>query len=129
MTGLTAEQRTIWNNTGHLTVPGVFYDADMGEAEADLVRWSEGFLATLAPENEAWFLEQSTQQRVLRKLDNPVFHRTVFRSLAKSWKLLSLVEALIGPGRSCGLDYLQKTLTTALVPDRHRISANSSNQP
>ena len=70
MTGLTAEQRTIWNNTGHLAVPGVFSGTDMGEAEADLVRWSEGFLATLAPENEAWFLEQSTQQRVLRKLDN-----------------------------------------------------------
>jgi len=39
MTGLTAEQRTIWSNTGHLTVPGVFSDADMGEAEADLVFW------------------------------------------------------------------------------------------
>lgn len=97
MPELTAEQRTIWNNTGHLTVPGVFSDADMSEVEADLVRWSEGFLATLAPENEAWFLEQSTQQRVLRKLDNPVFHRPIFRQLAKSRKLLSLVEALIGP--------------------------------
>ena len=89
MTGLTAEKRTIWNNTG----PGVFSDADMGEAEVDLVRRSEGFLATLAPENEAWFLEQSTQQRVLRKLDNPVFHRPVFRSLAKSRKLLSRLSS------------------------------------
>jgi len=97
MTGLTAEQRTIWNNTGHLTVTGVFSDTDLGRAEADLIRWSEDFLATLAPEDEAWFLEQSTQQRVLRKLDNPVFHRPVFRKLAESPKLLSLVEALIGP--------------------------------
>lgn len=97
MTRLTAEQRTIWNNTGHLTVPGVFSEADMSEAEADLLRWGEEFLATLAPENEAWFLEKSAQQRVLRKLDNPVFHRPVFRQLAKSPKLLSLVEDLIGP--------------------------------
>lgn len=97
MTGLTAEQRTIWNNTGHLTVPGVFSDTVMGETEADLVRWSEEFLTTLAPEEEAWFLEQSTQQRLLRKLDNPVFHRSIFRQLAESPKLLSLVEGLIGP--------------------------------
>lgn len=96
MTGLTDEQRTTWENTGHLTVPGVFSEADMREADADLVRWGEDFLATLAPENEAWFLEQSTQQRVLRKLDNPVFHRPVFRQLAKSPILLSLVEDLIG---------------------------------
>ena len=55
MTGLTAEQRTIWNNTGHLTVPGVFSDADMGEAEADLVHWSEGFWRRSPPKTKLGF--------------------------------------------------------------------------
>ncbi|MBC8289394.1 MAG: phytanoyl-CoA dioxygenase family protein [Planctomycetes bacterium] len=97
MTELTLEQRSIWESTGHVTVPGVFSESDMAETAADLTCWGEEFLATLPPENEAWFLEHSTQQRVLRKLDNPVFHRPVFRRLAGSPLLVSLVEQLIGP--------------------------------
>lgn len=47
-------------------------------------------------------------------------------SLARQARVLT---RLYGSGRGCGLDYLQKTQTTALVPDRHRISADPSNQP
>ncbi|MFP6765576.1 MAG: phytanoyl-CoA dioxygenase family protein [Planctomycetaceae bacterium] len=95
---LSEDQLTAWNSTGHLTVPDLFTRAAMLEAVEDLNIWSREFLQTLSTAEESWFLERTDAAgRHLRKLDNPVFHRKVFRKLATDPRLLSLVTELIGP--------------------------------
>jgi len=66
-------------------------------AAEDLAVWSREFLQSLPGDDESWFLEQTdVDGRHLRKLDNPVFHRNVFRKLATAPRLLELVTELIG---------------------------------
>jgi phytanoyl-CoA hydroxylase len=86
---------------GHVTVPGVFTAAEMDAAIADIHAWGEEFLAALSPADRRWYVDAGVKHAtVLRKLDNPVFHRPAIRRLATKPALVDLVETLIGKGVS-----------------------------
>ncbi len=86
---------------GHATVPGVFAAGEMDAAIGDIERWGEEFLRELPPEQRHWYLEPGVKARqVLRKLDNPHYHREAFRRIARDPRLVGLVESIIGPGVS-----------------------------
>ncbi len=96
---LDQEQLKVWQQSGHVTVNGFFSESDIAAALSDLDKWAGEFLSQLRPEQENWFLESRVDsRRVLRKLDHPVYHRPLFRTLASSRPLVSIVEQLIGPG-------------------------------
>jgi ectoine hydroxylase-related dioxygenase (phytanoyl-CoA dioxygenase family) len=95
---LDAAQLAAYRRTGHLTVANVFAPAEMDAAIADAQAWGEEFLGGLGEAERKWYLDAGVARQVLRKLDNPAYHRPAFRRLAKDPKLVSLVEAIIGPG-------------------------------
>ncbi|MEQ9409941.1 MAG: phytanoyl-CoA dioxygenase family protein [Fuerstiella sp.] len=98
---LSPDQLTDFRRTGHLTAIGLLDDTQIPEALDDIEVWSRQFLAELNDDRKSWYLEGSDSERpVLRKLDNPVFHRDVFRQMAQNRRLVSVVEQLIGPGVS-----------------------------
>jgi ectoine hydroxylase-related dioxygenase (phytanoyl-CoA dioxygenase family) len=86
---------------GHVTVPGVFTAVETDAAIADIHAWGESFLVALSPAERRWYVDAGVKgAMVLRKLDNPVFHRPVIRRLATKPALVDLVETLIGKGVS-----------------------------
>jgi phytanoyl-CoA hydroxylase len=88
-----------FQSKGHTTVRGVFTAAEMDAVVEDIGRWGEQFLADLAPEQRRWYVDGGVKAReVLRKLDNPHFHRPSVERLARDARLVGLVEALIGRG-------------------------------
>jgi len=96
---LSTEQLGTYRRTGHLTVPDFFSETAIDAVRADIDEWSDQFLSQLSPQQGRWFLEhESRDARVLRKLDNPVYERPVFRRLAAEPHLLAAVEQLIGSG-------------------------------
>jgi phytanoyl-CoA hydroxylase len=96
---LTSEQRAEYRRAGHLTVPAVFTPAEMDRAIADIHQWGESFLAELSPDQRRWYVDAGVKTGdVLRKLDNPVFHRPLIRALAADRRLVDLVEDQIGEG-------------------------------
>jgi ectoine hydroxylase-related dioxygenase (phytanoyl-CoA dioxygenase family) len=96
-----AELKAEYAKRGHVTVPRVFTAAEMDAAIADIHDWGESFLAGLSPEDRRWYVDAGVKHAtVLRKLDNPVFHRPAIRSLATKPALVTLVEHLIGGGVS-----------------------------
>ncbi len=96
---LSEQQRAAWAATGHVTVPGVFTAAECDAAIADITRWGEEFIAGLNAKERAWYLDRGVANAaVLRKLDNPVFHRPALRALAADPRLVELVEDIIGRG-------------------------------
>jgi phytanoyl-CoA hydroxylase len=98
---LSPEQRAFYGSHGHLTVPGVFSSDEALAAIADIESWGASFLAGLTAEQRAWYIDGGVKAReVLRKLDNPVFHRPLLRAMATKPALVALVEELIGPGVS-----------------------------
>ena len=83
-TQLSDEQLAAYTRAGHLTVPGVFRAGEMQEAIGDIERWGEEFLGALPAEQRAWYVEGGTKAKdVLRKLDNPHFHRPAIQRLAR----------------------------------------------
>jgi phytanoyl-CoA hydroxylase len=98
---LSDEQLGVYRRTGHVTVAGVFSPAEMDEAAAEADAWAAEFLRDLDPARREWYVDGGVRgATVLRKLDNPVFHREYYRRLAAHPRLLGLVEHLIGPGVS-----------------------------
>jgi ectoine hydroxylase-related dioxygenase (phytanoyl-CoA dioxygenase family) len=96
MVGLNKKE---FESNGHTTVAGVFTPAEMEAVIEDIGRWGEQFLADLAPEQRRWYVDGGVKAReVLRKLDNPHFHRASVGRLARDLRLVALVEALIGAG-------------------------------
>jgi phytanoyl-CoA hydroxylase len=93
---LTTAQLDAFADNGHLTVPDVFDDADMDRATADAMAWSEETLAGLSAEDAKWYLDAGTSGQYMRKLDNPVHYRRVFRELAAQPALLEAVGQLAG---------------------------------
>jgi len=86
---------------GHTTVAGVFSAAEMDALIEDIGRWGEEFLRELPPAQRRWYVDGGVKAReVLRKLDNPHFHRESIRRLARDARLVSLVEGVIGRGVS-----------------------------
>ena len=95
---LSAQQTTEYWQKGHLTVDGVF-DAQMIDgAIQDIEKWSRQFLAQLDEDNKNYFLEKDLTGQFLRKLDNPVYERKIFRKMASNQTLVNYVEQLIGQG-------------------------------
>jgi ectoine hydroxylase-related dioxygenase (phytanoyl-CoA dioxygenase family) len=90
-----------YRHQGHLTVNGVFAPQQMDTVIRDIEQWGETFLAELPPEKRAWFIDGGVSARtVLRKLDNPHFHRDAVQTLARDLKLVDLVERFLGKGVS-----------------------------
>lgn len=99
---LSPDQYTLFQQTGHVTVPDLLSSEDVTLALDDIASWSAEFLAHMSDSQREWFLEQKGQTAtpLLRKLDNPVSHRPVFQELACRADILSIVEQLIGPSVS-----------------------------
>ena len=96
---LDATELGTYRRAGHLTMPGVFRPDEMTALIADIERWGEEFLADLPPEKRYWYLDGGVKARqVLRKLDNPHFHRESVGRIAADPRLAGLVESIIGPG-------------------------------
>ncbi len=84
---------------GHVTIAGVFSDEQMDAAIADAMAWADETLARMDASERQWYVDGNVKVAgVLRKLDDPVFHRPVFRDLARHAGLVEAVEAIIGPG-------------------------------
>jgi len=98
---MDAQDLARYRQDGHVTVNGVFTAREMDTAIADIEAWGETFLASLPPEQRAWYVDDGVQARnVLRKLDNPHFHRAAMQQLATDRRLVDLVEAIVGAGVS-----------------------------
>lgn len=98
---LSQQQIEQFKRTGHLTVPAVFTDAEIQAALDDLQIWSDQFVREMSEQQRDWYLERASRGGpLLRKLDNPVFHRAAFRRLAEKPALVEIVEQLIGRGVS-----------------------------
>lgn len=91
-------QLSAYRRMGHLTVPNVFTAAEMDDAIEDAKAWGDQVLGSLGDDERKWYLDAGVAKQVLRKLDNPAYHRPVFRRLARDPRLVSLVESIIGPG-------------------------------
>ena len=90
-----------YRRLGHLTLNGVFAPAEVDAVVHDIEAWGESFLRELPPEKRAWYVDGGVSARtVLRKLDNPHAHRPALQRLARDARLVSLVEAIVGPGVS-----------------------------
>lgn len=98
---LTEMQIREFQSVGHLTVEGMLSADELAAALDDVDRWSEEFLGQLSDDQRQWYLEGGGQQgTALRKLDNPVYHRDLFRALARKPAIVGVVEQLIGHGVS-----------------------------
>ena len=98
---MDAMDLAFYRHQGHLTVNGVFAPQQMDAVVRDIEQWGETFLAELPHEKRAWFIDGGVSARtVLRKLDNPHFHRDAVRALARDPKLVGLVEQFLGRGVS-----------------------------
>ena len=100
MTGLPAEQLEAYRERGHVTVAGVFTSTEIDRAITDIEVWSTETLARMRPEDRQWYIEETKDGPVLRKLDNPHSERPLFLELARKPALIALVETIIGPGVS-----------------------------
>lgn len=88
-----------YRDTGHVTVPDVFTPDQMDAAIADAAAWAEAELSAMDDQQRDWYVDKnSAVAQQLRKLDNPVTHRDVFRSLASQPALVEMVETIIGKG-------------------------------
>ena len=98
---LDAEQLDAFGRNGHLTGPDLFSAEEIDRALADLEQWDAEFRATLTDGEREWYLEDpSDPSSPFRKLDDPVFHREIFRELAMHSPLVEAAEQLIGAGVS-----------------------------
>lgn len=97
---LSIEQIAVFQETGHLTVPDVLTHDQVSGALADIELWSAEFVAELGDDRRQWYLEDGGSSPILRKLDNPAYHRSFFRTLAQDSELVTMVEQLIGKGTS-----------------------------
>lgn len=95
---LTPDQLETYQQLGHLTVPDVFNAVEISAALNDIEVWSQEFLAQMQPEQRKWYLEGGGRAaQKLRKLDNPAYHREVFRAMALHPSVVQMVEQFIGP--------------------------------
>lgn len=98
---LDPDQLARYRTNGHLTVPAVFSAPRMDAAIADVEEWANEFLDTITEQERAWYLDRGVGDgAVLRKLDNPHFHRPFFRDLAFDTTLVGIVEKVLGSGVS-----------------------------
>lgn len=95
------EQIAKYGDDGHLALPGLFSEAQMDAATQDAMDWADETLANISAKDAQWYLDAGATGRHLRKLDNPVHERRVYRELAAFEPLVEMVEGLLGrPGVS-----------------------------
>lgn len=93
------EQLERFRLTGHVTAAGVFSAGEVDAAVADVTTWGEQALAAMDEADRAHLVDRHTGSAgLLRKLDDPVFHRPIFARVASSPALVAWVTELIGPG-------------------------------
>ena len=98
---IDAIELAFYRHQGHLTVNGVFTPSEMDAVVRDIEQWGEGFLGALPAEQRGWYVDGGvTARMVLRKLDNPHFHREAVQTLARDPRVVDLVERILGPGVS-----------------------------
>ena len=98
---LSDHQLQQFETHGHVTVPNLFDHDAVNSALEDINDWSREFLTHMSEDQGKWYLERADATgRLLRKLDEPVFHRAVFRKMAESPGLVAVVEQIIGSGVS-----------------------------
>ena len=96
---MRAEDLAVYRRDGHVTLAGIFRPAEMDAAVVDVMAWADTVLEGLSEADRHWYVDRSVvSAEVLRKLDNPHFHRPFFRDLAADPRLVSAVEAVLGPG-------------------------------
>jgi len=79
----------------------VFEPAEMDRVVRDIAAWGTSFLDELPADQRAWYVDGGvTARTVLRKLDNPHFHRDAVKALARDPRLTTLVEQILGRGVS-----------------------------
>jgi len=95
---LSETELATFRELGHVTISDVLTTQQIDEAIDDITGWSAQFLSELSDERSQWYLEGTpgSGTTTLRKLDNPVYHRDVFRSIAQTQRLISSVRQLIG---------------------------------
>jgi len=88
-----------YRRDGHVTVPGIFTDAEMEAAVADAMAWVQEILPKLDDVQMRKYVEGGVgKDGMPRWIDHPVRQRRVFERLARNPKLVAAVEALVGPG-------------------------------
>jgi Phytanoyl-CoA dioxygenase (PhyH) len=98
---LTPTQLARFRVAGHLTVPAVFTPQQVDDAIADATAWGRELLAHMTEADRARLVDRHAgAPDALRKLDDPVYHRPIFRGLASHPPLVEMIEQLIGPGLS-----------------------------
>ena len=98
---LTDADLAHYRHVGHLTVPRVFDESETAAVVEDIQRWGEEFLAGLPASQRPWYVDGGvTARSVLRKLDNPHFHRAAVQRIARDPRLVELVERILGHGVS-----------------------------
>jgi len=94
---LTTVQINSYKNDGYITIENVFKPSEMDLAIHEAQQWQEEFITNLSEADKMWYLDKSTSiQNQVRKLDNPVSQRQLFKDIALSPALVSIVEELIG---------------------------------
>jgi len=94
---LTSEQLSTYEKNGFITIENVFNHSEMDQAIKEAQQWQEEFINDISEADKKWYLDRSTSiQDQVRKLDNPVSQRQLFKEMALSPKLVSIVEGLIG---------------------------------
>lgn len=98
---LTTDECRNFQMDGHVTVPDVLSLEQVNAAIRDIESWSSEFRRTLDSDQHRWYLEKEDPSGAkLRKLDNPVATRPLFRGMASDAAIVSKVEQLIGKGVS-----------------------------
>jgi phytanoyl-CoA hydroxylase len=88
-----------YQRDGHVTVPGIFTDAEMQAACDDAMAWVKEILPTLDDVQLRKYVEGGVgKDGMPRWIDHPVRQRPLFEGLARHPKLVAVVETLIGKG-------------------------------
>jgi len=94
---LKVNQIDHYRTNGFVTIENVFSPSEMDHAIQEAKRWQDEFISDMSEADKQWYLDKSTSIRnQVRKLDNPVSQRQLFKDIAQSQKLVPMVEELIG---------------------------------
>jgi ectoine hydroxylase-related dioxygenase (phytanoyl-CoA dioxygenase family) len=88
-----------YRRDGHVTVPGIFTDAEMQGAVEDAMAWVKEVLPGLDAAQRHKYVESGVgKDGMPRWIDHPVRQLPSFERLARNATLTTVVEALIGRG-------------------------------
>lgn len=94
---LSIEQINAYHKNGFITIDCIFKTSEMDQATQEAHRWQEQFIKDISEADKKWYLDGgTTRPNQVRKLDNPVSQRQLFRKMAQAPKLIAIVEEIIG---------------------------------